>query len=95
MSLVFDHTRERLSECMGMPDTQIEELHGKLASITTDYAMNGKRHKSKIVERIANELSYNELLFVSLGYIEAIMDRQKEDNSPLSGLRSIINKYKK
>lgn len=77
MSLVFDHTKSKLSECMGMPNEQVDNLKDKLANITMFHDSKGRKSKSYTAEKIAKELSYNELIFISIGYIESIIDQKK------------------
>jgi len=101
MSLVFDHTKNKLSDCMGMPKEQIEQLHSKLARIAVHYDETDK--KSYTAEKIAKELSYNELIFISIGYIETIINQHKierpsrrvDGRDALNRLTNLIKKIKK
>lgn len=95
MSLKFDHSRDTLSDAMGMSEEQLYELAEKMADISSHFIKNkDKIGKSEVAERIALELSYSELIFIATGKIfESIddaLEKQKELFSILEKLSGMM-----
>ena len=53
MSLVFDHSKDTLSDAMGMQDNQVEELSEKLGKLTKHFLLTQEETKSELAEKIA------------------------------------------
>ena len=96
MSLKFDHSKETLSESLGMSETQLEELSMKMTEISKDFIKaKGSLGKSHVAEKIALELSYSELIFIATGKVFETLDRALEKQQEmLKGLESLVQMMK-
>jgi hypothetical protein len=84
MSLKFDHSRNTLSESMGMSEEQLYELAEKMADISSYFIKNkDKIGKSEVAEKIALEFSYSELIFIATGKIFESIDNALEKQQEL------------
>lgn len=96
MSLVFDHSKDTLSDAMGMQDDQVVELSEKLTKLTKDFITTAEETKSQLAEKVALELSYSELVFIAthkvLDTCEKAVEKQKEMLSKLEGISELIEK---
>ena len=96
MSIVFDHTKETLSECMGLKSTALEELSEKMSEIAKEFIVSkGAIKKSEVAEKIALELSYSDLIFIATGKVfEGIEHAVAKNNKIQDKLMEIISKLK-
>ena len=96
MSLKFDHSQDTLSASMGMTEIQLEELSMKMTEISKDFIKaKGSLGKSHVAEKIALELSYSELIFITTGKVFETLDRALEKQEEmLKGLESLVQMMK-
>lgn len=96
MSLVFNHDKETLTECMGFTDNQLEELSEKLTEITKTFITTEKMKKSELSEQLALSLSYSELVFiVTHKVLDAAQEAVALHNKSVSGIEELLEALKK
>ena len=93
----FNHEKESIAEAMGLSKNHTDELSEKLANIAKQ-CINDSFKPSHIAEKIANELSYTELVFVATQYLsEKIYSfhqmQEKQIERILSKIVKDIEKY--
>lgn len=86
---------------MGMSEENLKELSEKLSRISMEYLQDDKlTTKSHLAEKIASELSYNELIFMTtdkvLDSIETSLNKMiKDQKDVMSTLLKIMGKNDK
>jgi len=65
----FNHDKNSLAEALGISEKHLDEITTKLSTLTLDVIKGDGSKPSHIAEKIANELSYSELIFVATQYI--------------------------
>lgn len=65
----FNHDKGSLSEALGISEKHLDEITSKLSNLTMGVIKSDGAKPSHIAEKIANELSYSELIFVATQYI--------------------------
>jgi DNA-binding Xre family transcriptional regulator len=93
MSLVFNHTKETLSEAMGMSENNLEDLAVKMSEISKNFLLTQEMKKSELAEKVALELSYSELIFIATGKIIETIESAVSINS--SSMEQLIELMKK
>jgi hypothetical protein len=96
MSLVFDHTKNSLSEAMGMSEADVINLSERLSEITKTYLTDPEcTLKSQIAENVALQLSYTELVFLATHRVEdAAKEVVEKFSSPLKSLEDLLETFK-
>ena len=66
----FDHSKESIGEALGLNKKEISNLAGTLSEIVAEVVMSKDSYKtSHIGEKIAEKLSYSELVFVATQHL--------------------------
>ena len=93
MATVFNHKKESLIEALGFDDNDLDSLNMKLARSSKYIIMDMPKH-SKLCEHIAEEFSYNELLFIATLYITektAAMIEQNPEVLAVMKLKALLD----
>ena len=65
----FNHEAKSIAEALGISQSHLEELTQKLSEIAMEVVKAGNKRPSHIAEKLAEELSYSELIFVGTQYL--------------------------
>lgn len=89
-SITFDHTKDKLSLAMDISQEHYEEIQEK----TKNYSKllleeNDDFKKSNLAQKIAEELSYKELVFFSTSFVILTSQMAKEGLKKLQNSRSM------
>lgn len=68
MATTFNHDKKCLIEALGFDKRDVDSLNKKLANSSKYIIMEAPKH-SELCQRIAEEFSYNELLFIATMFI--------------------------
>lgn len=73
----FNHSKDNLIEALGFKEESIEDLVARLADIVTETISGDNAKPSHIAQKIAENLSYSELVFVATQHM---MDKVESFN---------------
>jgi hypothetical protein len=68
MATIFNHEKESLIEALGFNEKDVNSLNIKLANSSKYIIMEAPKH-SELCQHIAEEFSYNELLFMATLFV--------------------------
>jgi hypothetical protein len=68
MTTIFNHEKESLIEALGFNEKDVNSLNIKLANSSKYIIMEAPKH-SELCQHIAEEFSYNELLFIATMFV--------------------------
>lgn len=93
----FNHESKSIAEALGMSESHLAELSGKLSEIAIEVVTAGNKKPSHIAQKLAEELSYSELIFVATQYLaEKINDFEEQRKDMLSSiLKKILRDLEK
>jgi len=66
----FDHTKDTIAGAIGMSEKHLDELQTRLAEIGMEIMTSDSPKPSHIAEKVAQELSYTDLIFVATQYLQ-------------------------
>jgi hypothetical protein len=96
--MVFDHTKDKIGQALGLSDDDLSQLAGRLSEITTECLMTDNK-PSKLGEKLAQELSYTELIFIATQFVmdkvESISNESSEMLSKLKDLQKLLDRLHK
>lgn len=65
----FNHDKNSLAEALGISEKHLDEITTKLSTLALDVIKSDGFKPSHLAEKIANEFSYSELIFVATQYL--------------------------
>jgi len=83
----FNHESRSIAEALGMSESHLAELTGKLSEIAMEVVTAGNKKPSHISQKLAEELSYSELIFVATQYLaEKINDFESQRKDAITSI---------